>query len=148
MCLGFATWLLRFLQPKWNFFKHLGAVLWSMVPLLFTHVFGCFHYILVQFWTLMMIPKLNYIVHSSVWLSNDTQCEAMHDIVGFVMLHRAISCDSWEYLIALAKSNQLWRQETPLSIEERELFMVPWGIPLCTSGLFHCMGRVWLLVSE
>ena len=26
--------------------------------------------------------------------------------------------------------------------------MVPWGIPLCTSGLFHCIDRDWLLVSK
>ena len=68
--------------------------------------------------------------------------------VGFVRLRTAISCDNREQLIALAKSNQSWRQETQFPIEEWELLMVPWGIPLWTSGLLYCIDRHWLLVSK
>ena len=50
--------------------------------------------------------------------------------------------------IVLAKSDQLCRQETEFPIEEWEQFMVLWGIPLCTSGLLHCIDRHWLFGSK
>ena len=66
------AWSSWFLQPEWTFLNHLITILWSTVSL-FVQFESC------KAW----VAELDYVVRSTMRLSNHTQCEAMHDVSAF-----------------------------------------------------------------
>ena len=75
------TWSSRFLQPKRNFLKILGSLLWFTASSLFSLkiCFGCFGVVMAEFES---VPELDYDARLSVQLSTHSQGEATHNISG------------------------------------------------------------------
>ena len=69
-----------FLQTKQNILNYLITVINCVLAFCITIVFGCFHNVMALFKLVKHVHKFEYIVHSSVWLSNHTWSESMHNM--------------------------------------------------------------------